>query len=228
MGSSETTLLKITSAYCSFVNGGKLVKPKFIDRIQDSEGHTIFNSESRECEGCDQISFLSKKIPKIKNNFKQVISKETAYQMTSILEGTVKRGTAKNLRDLNLDLGGKTGTTNKNTDTWFIGFSSNYVIGVYVGYDEPSSLGKYETGSRTAMPIFKDFVKNVVKKESARPFKVPQGIKMLVVNSKNGERASYNDESIIIEAFKEKDLVNNKIQYGNVDYISKENIYKFY
>ena len=228
LGSSETTLLKITSAYCSFVNGGKLVKPKFIDRIQDSEGYTIFNSETRECEGCDQISFLSKKIPKIKNNFKQVISKETAYQMTSILEGTVKRGTAKGLRDLNLDLGGKTGTTNKNTDTWFIGFSSNYVIGVYVGYDEPSSLGKFETGSRTAMPIFKDFVKNAVKKESARPFKVPQGIKMLVVNSKNGERASYNDESIIIEAFKEKDLVNNKIQYGNVDYISKENIYKFY
>ena len=228
LGSSETTLLKLTSAYCSFVNGGKLIKPKFIDRIQDSEGYTIFNSESRECMGCDQISYLSKKIPKIKNNFKQVISKETAYQMTSILEGTVKRGTAKGLRDLNLDLAGKTGTTNKNTDTWFIGFSSNYVIGVYVGYDEPSPLGKFETGSRTAMPIFKDFVKNAVKKESARPFKVPQGIKMLVVNSKNGERASYNDESIIIEAFKEKDLVNNEIQYGNVDYISKENIYKFY
>ena len=228
LGSSETTLLNLTSAYCSFVNGGKLVLPKFIDRIQDSEGNTIFNSESRECIGCDNISYLSDTIPKIKNNFKQVISKETAYQMTSILEGTVKRGTAKNLKDLNLDLGGKTGTTNKNTDTWFIGFSSNYVIGVYVGYDEPSSLGKYETGARTAMPIFKNFVKKTVKKETARPFKIPQGIKMLVVNSNTGERASYSDESIIIEAFKEKDLVNNKIQYGNVDYISKENIYKFY
>ena len=106
------------------------------------KGNTIFNSENRECEGCDQISYLSKKIPKIKNNFKQIMSKETAYQMTSILEGVVKRGTAKGLKDLNLDLGGKTGTTNKNTDTWFIGFSSNYVIGVYVGYDEPSSLRK--------------------------------------------------------------------------------------
>ena len=228
LGSSETTLMKLTSAYCSFVNGGKLINPKFIDRIQDSEGNTIFNSETRECDGCGQISYLSKKIPKIINNFKQIMSKETAYQMTSILEGTVKRGTAKKLKDLNLDLGGKTGTTNKNTDTWFIGFSSNYVVGVYVGYDEPSSLGKFETGSRTAMPIFKDFVKNTVKKESARPFKVPQGIKMLVVNSKTGERASYSDDSIIIEAFKEKDLVNNKIQYGNVDYISKDNIYKFY
>ena len=228
LGSSETTLIKLTNAYCSFVNGGKLIYPKFIDRIQDSEGNTIYNSENRECEGCDQISYLSKNIPKIKNNFKQIISKETAYQITSILEGTVKRGTAKGLRDLNLDLAGKTGTTNKNTDTWFVGFSSNYMIGVYVGYDEPSSLGKYETGARTAMPIFKDFVKNAVKKDSARPFKVPQGIKMLVVNSKNGERASYNDESIIIEVFKEKDLVNNKIQYGNVGYISRENIYKFY
>ncbi len=228
LGSSETSLLKLTSAYCSFVNGGKLIIPKFIDRIQDSEGNTIFNSEKRECQGCDQISYLSKDIPKIKNNFKQVISKETAYQMTSILEGTVKRGTAKKLKDLNLDLGGKTGTTNKNTDTWFIGFSSNYVIGVYVGYDDPSSLGRYETGSRTAMPIFKNFVKNTIKKDKARPFKIPKGIKMLVVNSKTGERASYNDESIIIEAFKEKNLINNKIQYGNVDYISKENIYKFY
>jgi len=228
LGSTETTLLKLTSAYCSFVNGGKLINPKFIDRIQDSEGNTIFNSETRKCDGCDQISYFGKEIPKIKNNFKQIMSKETAYQMTSILEGTVKRGTAKGLKDLNLDLGGKTGTTNKNTDTWFIGFSSNYVIGVYVGYDEPSSLGKFETGARTAMPIFKDFVKKVVKKESARPFKVPHGIKMLVVNSINGQRASYSDDSIIIEAFKEKDLVNNKIQYGNVDYISKENIYKFY
>ncbi len=228
LGSSETTLLKLTNAYCSFVNGGKLLTPKFIDRIQDSEGNTIFNSEKRECDGCNQISYLSKSIPKIKNNFKQIMSKETAYQMTSILEGTVKRGTAKGLNDLNLDLGGKTGTTNKNTDTWFIGFSSNFVIGVYVGFDEPSSLGKYETGARTAMPIFKNFVKNSVKKNTARPFKIPRGIKMLVVNSETGERASYNDNSIIIEAFKEKDLVNNKIQYGNKDYISKENIYKFY
>ena len=105
--SSETTLLKLTSAYCSFVNGGKLINPKFIDRIQDSEGNTIFNSENRECDGCDQISYLSKKIPKIKNNFKQIMSKETAYQMTSILEGTVKRGTAKGLKDLKFRFGRK-------------------------------------------------------------------------------------------------------------------------
>ena len=107
LGSSEQSLLKLTSAYSVFVNGGKLINPKFIDRIQDSEGNTIFNSENRQCEGCDQISYLSKKIPKIKIIFNRFISKETAYQMTSILEGTVKRGTAKGLKDLNLDLAGK-------------------------------------------------------------------------------------------------------------------------
>ena len=104
LGSNETTLMKLTSAYCSFLNGGKLIDPKFIDRIQDSEGNTIFNSENRECDGCNQISYFGKKIPKIKNNFKQIISKETAYQMISILEGTVRRGTAKGLKDLNLGL----------------------------------------------------------------------------------------------------------------------------
>ena len=147
----------------ALLNGGKLINPKFIDRIQDSEGNTIFNSEKRECDGCNSISYLSKKMPKIKNNFKQVMSKETAYQMISILEGTVKRGTAKKLKDLNLDLEfGKTGTTNKNTDTWFVGFSSNYVIGVYVGYDEPSSLENMKQKQEQPLPIFRSFVKNAV------------------------------------------------------------------
>ena len=124
LGSAETTLLKLTSAYSSFVNGGKLVKPIMIDRIQDSEGNTIFNNEMRECINCDQISHLSDNYPKIEDKFEQIFSPETAYQMTSILEGTVQNGTGKNLKDLNLDLAGKTGTTNGNTDTWFIGFTS--------------------------------------------------------------------------------------------------------
>ena len=123
LGSAETTLLKLTSAYSSFVNGGKLVKPIMIDRIQDSEGNTIFNNEMRECINCDQISHLSDNYPNIKDSFEQIFSPETAYQMTSILEGTVQNGTGKNLKDLNLDLAGKTGTTNGNTDTWFIGFT---------------------------------------------------------------------------------------------------------
>ena len=120
LGSAETTLLKLTSAYCSFVNGGKKIKPILIDRIQDSEGKTFFNSETRTCKNCNQVSYLSNKIPKISDNFDQVISAQSAYQITSILEGAVKSGTGKRLRDLNLDIAGKTGTTNKNTDTWFI------------------------------------------------------------------------------------------------------------
>ena len=173
LGSAETTLLKLTSAYCIFVNGGKKIQPILIDRIQDSEGKTIFNTETRSCEDCDKISYLSKNIPNISDNFEQVLSPQTAYQITSILEGAVKRGTAKRLRDLNLDIAGKTGTTNKNTDTWFVGYTSKLTIGVYVGMDEPKSLGKYETGAKTAMPIFKEFVKKAVKKKDARPFKVP-------------------------------------------------------
>tara|TARA_B100001540_G_C15422117_1_gene468216 strand:- start:49 stop:618 length:570 start_codon:yes stop_codon:yes gene_type:complete len=155
LGSAETTLLKLSAAYASFVNGGKLINPLFLDRIQDSEGNTIFNSEKRICKKCKEISFLGDEVPKIEDNFPQVFSEETAYQITSILEGVIKRGTGRGLKELNLDLAGKTGTTNNNTDAWFVGYTSNLVVGVYVGHDEPKSLGKYETGSKTAMPIFK-------------------------------------------------------------------------
>ena len=116
------------------------------------------------------------------------MSPETAYQITSMLEGVVQRGTGKGLKNLNLDLAGKTGTTNENTDTWFIGYTSNLVIGVYVGYDEPKSLGKYETGAKTAMPIFKNFVKKAINKKDARPFKVSDGIKMVLIDAKTGKR----------------------------------------
>jgi penicillin-binding protein 1A len=153
-GSAETTLLKLTSAYSVFVNGGKLVDPILIDRIQDSEGKTIFNNDKRKCINCDEISYLSKDYPIIKDDYKKIFSPETSFQMTSILEGVVQRGTAKKLKDLNLNIAGKTGTTNKNTDTWFIGYTSNLLIGVYVGLDNPSPLGRLETGSKTALPIF--------------------------------------------------------------------------
>ena len=225
LGSKETTLLKLTSAYCSFVNGGKLVEPILIDRIQDSEGNTIFNTETRKCNKCDQISFLNDNVPKISDNFIQIFSPETAYQMTSILEGVVKRGTGKRLRDLNLDIAGKTGTTNKNTDTWFVGFSSKLVIGVYVGFDEPKSLGKYETGAKTAMPIFKEFVKKAIKKKDARPFKVADNIIMMVVDHVTGEKANFASKKTIIEAFKKNKLdfkenqnldINNRLKNNNI------------
>ena len=229
LGSAETTLLKMTSAYSSFVNGGKLVEPIFIDRIQDSEGKTIFKNKLRFCKDCDLISYTSENLPQIKNNYKQIFSPQTAYQMTSILEGVVQRGTGKKLKDLNLQLAGKTGTTNKNTDAWFIGFTSNLVIGVYVGFDNPRTLGKFETGSKTALPIFKEFVKNSVNNHEARPFKVAKGIKMMVVDASTGKKADSNSKSTIIESFKEEKIANNyKIDIDNISDVSKTNILKFY
>ena len=229
LGSAETTLLKMTSAYSSFVNGGKLVEPIFIDRIQDSEGKTIFKNQLRFCKDCDLISYTSENLPQIKNNYKQIFSPQTAYQMTSILEGVVQRGTGKKLKDLNLQLAGKTGTTNKNTDAWFIGFTSNLVIGVYVGFDNPRTLGKFETGSKTALPIFKEFIKNSVNNHEARPFKVAKGIKMMVVDASTGKKADSNSKSTIIESFKEEKIANNnKIDIDNISDISKTNILKFY
>tara|TARA_B100000700_G_scaffold45332_1_gene47418 strand:- start:4843 stop:7185 length:2343 start_codon:yes stop_codon:yes gene_type:complete len=230
LGSAETTLLKITTAYCSFVNGGKLVEPIIVDRIQDSEGNTIFKNEKRICDNCDKISFNGTNIPKIKNNFDQIFSPQTAYQMTSILEGVIKRGTAKKLKNLNLQIAGKTGTTNKNTDAWFIGFTSNLVIGVYVGHDQPRSLGKIETGSKAAMPIFKDFIEKAVNNYEARPFKVSKDIKMMVVDSVTGKKADFGSKKTLIESFK-KEKIENKANVGiyDINYrISKNNILKFY
>jgi len=229
LGSAETTLLKLTTAYCSFVNGGKLIKPIFFDRIQDSEGNTIFSSEKRICKKCKEISYLGEEIPKIENNFLQVFSEETAYQITSILEGAVKRGTARGLKDLNLDLAGKTGTTNDNTDAWFVGFTSNLVIGIYIGHDDPKSLGKYETGSKTAMPIFKSFIKKAVKKGDARPFKVAKNIKFLVIDQKTGKKADFRSKTTIIEAFKKNDLLKDFTNNDNLNLkIDENNILKFY
>ncbi len=228
LGSAETTLLKLSSAYSAFVNGGKLVKPIIIDRVQDSEGNTIVNNEKRSCVNCDQISFLSDDYPVIKDKYKQVFSPQTAYQVTSILEGVVKRGTGKKLKKLKLNLAGKTGTTNNNTDTWFIGFTSNLVIGVYVGMDSPKPLGKYETGSKVALPIFENFVKRAVKKSEARPFKSPEGITMMVVDSATGQKAKFSSKDTIIEAYKNKNVVNGKVLYLNNDRLDSNNILKFY
>ena len=230
LGSAETTLLKLTSAYSSFLNGGKLIEPILIDRIQDSEGNTIFNSEKRICKQCEEISYLSNNFPEISDNFTKIFSSETAYQIVSMLEGVIKRGTGKKLRKLNLDIAGKTGTTNKNTDAWFIGFTSNLVVGVYVGHDDPKSLGKFETGSKAALPIFELFIKNAINKKQARPFKVPKNIKMQVVELKTGKKVDFGSKKTIIEAFKNDNL--EKLNYNdstNLIYkMSKNNILKFY
>ena len=228
LGSAETTLLKLTSAYSAFVNGGRLVTPILIDRIQDSEGNTILNNEKRTCSNCDMISFTGKDYPKIKNTYKQVFSPQTAYQITSLLEGVIKRGTGKKLKDLNLNLAGKTGTTNENTDTWFIGFTSNLVIGVYVGMDNPEPLGKFETGSKTALPIFKKFVQSAIKKSDARPFKVSKDITMMVVDPLTGQKAKFTSKNTILEAYKSKNVIDGKILYSNNNRIDSNNILRFY
>ena len=147
LGAAETTLMNLTSAYAPFVNGGKKIEPTLISRIQDRRGNTIFKSENRNCVGCDKFSLINQnELPKILDTSEDVISEATAYQMISILKGAVERGTAKKLNSLKVPLAGKTGTTNDNYDAWFIGFSSDLVIGVYVGFDNPRTLGKFEPG----------------------------------------------------------------------------------
>jgi len=218
LGSAETTLIKLTNAYCTFVNGGKKVTPIFIDRIQDRRGKTIFNADKRKCVGCEEISYLKDDIPTIEDNSEQIISAETAYQITSMMEGAIKRGTGKRLRSLNIPLAGKTGTTNKNIDAWFLGFTSKLVVGVYVGFDDPKSLGKYETGAKAALPIFKKFIKSVVIKKDALPFKVPKNINLVQVDAETGKLPNVNTKITIYESFKEnKNFVEILEKLSNKD-----------
>ena len=235
LGAAETTLVKLTNAYCTFVNGGKKVTPIFIDRIQDRRGKTIFNADKRKCIGCEEISYLKDEIPLIQDDRKQIISSETAYQITSMLEGVIKRGTGRKLRDLNLSLAGKTGTTNKNMDAWFLGFTSKLVIGVYVGFDEPKTLGKYETGAKVALPVFKKFVEKVIRKKDALPFKVPKGINLVMVDVETGLQPNDNTKRVIYESFKEEDnfivgLENSsdKNRLGTYDSNNQATILRFY
>ena len=235
LGSAETTLVKLTNGYSTFVNGGKKVTPIFIDRIQDRRGKTIFNADKRKCIGCEDISYLKDQVPIIEDNEKQIISTETAYQMVSMMEGVVKRGTGRKLRSLNLAIAGKTGTTNKNMDAWFLGFTSKLVIGVYVGFDEPKSLGKYETGAKAALPIFKKFTERVVKKKDALPFKVPKNINLVMVDAETGLQPNSNTKKIIYESFKPSDNYavsleksSNKVKLGLYDSKDQKKILRFY
>ena len=225
LGAAETSLISLTAAYGSFANGGKKIKPNLITRIQDRRGKTIFNIKNKECLGCDKFLSQSEKYPKIIDTNDRIFSEETAYQMTSILEGAVKRGTAKKLRDLKVPVAGKTGTTNNNYDAWFIGFTSNLVIGVYVGFDNPRTLGKYETGSKAALPIFKDFIQNSLFKEDFKEFKIPNGIFLTSLNYDTGVKSTIGNKNTIIEALKGKDInnINNNklISIGSYDKLIK-------
>ncbi len=217
LGSNETTLLKLTSAYCTFINGGKKINPILINRIQDRRGKTIFNSEKRDCEGCKIVNNEDKKfVPKILDNYDQVISKETAYQVTSMLEGVVKRGTGKKLNTLKVPLAGKTGTTNKNFDAWFIGSTSDLTIGVYIGYDVPKSLGKYETGAKAALPIFKKFVESAIYKEEMSHFNAPDTIHFFPIDYDSGQNVKFTEPKSIVEGFKEISVEEIKLKNFNL------------
>jgi penicillin-binding protein 1A len=215
LGSAETTLLQITNAYATFVNGGKKIDPVLIERIQDRRGKTIYNSDKRKCIGCDRYSESETIIPLIKDNFQQIISKETAYQILSMLEGTIQRGTGKRLKDLKVPLAGKTGTTNDNYDAWFIGSTSNLVVGVYIGFDNPKSLGRYETGAKAALPVFKNFIKEALYKDDFKPFLIPEEIFFSAVNYNTGEKENFSNPKSIVEAFKLSDI--NNMKNNNLD-----------
>ena len=219
LGAVETTLIDLTSAYAPFVNGGKKINPKLISRIQDRRGKTIFLEKDRQCIGCDKFINDGAELPIIKNTNKMIISEETAYQMTSMLQGAVERGTAKKLKTLNVPLAGKTGTTNDNYDAWFIGFSSDILIGVYIGYDNPKTLGKNETGSKAALPIFRDFIENTLYREDFKDFKIPEKIYLTSLNYETGAKSALGDKKSIIEALKLKDInnLNNKYLISNHD-----------
>ena len=208
LGAAETTLINLTAAYAPFVNSGKKIEPNLISRIQDRRGNTIFQVKNRKCLGCDKFISQSAKYPKILNTNERVFSEETAYQMVTLLRGAVERGTAKKLKTLKVPLAGKTGTTNDNYDAWFIGFSSNLVIGVYIGFDNPKTLGKFETGSKSALPIFKDFVENALYKEDFKEFKIPENIYLTSLNYDTGRKSAPGEKNTIIEALKRKDINN--------------------
>ncbi len=202
IGAGETTLLRLTTAYCSFVNGGKQVHATLIDRIQDRYGKTIWHHDARECQGCEADSWRGQEEPQLVDTRKQIIDPQTAYQMVSLLEGVVKRGTGYKVAKVGKPLAGKTGTTNDEKDAWFIGFSPDLVAGVFVGYDNPEPMGHGETGGGIAAPVFRDFMQMALADKPAVPFRVPPGIKLVRVDHDTGLRASPNSEKTILEAFK--------------------------
>jgi len=202
LGAGETTLLNLTSAYAVLVNGGKKIEPTFIDRVQDRDGSTVFKHDERDCQNCgDRMRWRGQSMPLVPDTREQIADPVTAYQMVSMLEGVVQRGTGVRIRSLGRPLAGKTGTTNESKDAWFVGFSPNLVVGVFVGFDEPKSLGKKETGSSVAVPIFKDFMGEALKDEPITPFRIPPGVRQVQINAKTGARAGLSDDKVIWESF---------------------------
>ncbi len=202
LGAKETTPLRLATAYGMIVNGGKKISPSIIDRVQNREGQTIWRADARPCEGC-LAGYWSQGMatPDIPDVREQIQDPRTAYQMTSMLEGVVLRGTGARLKALGFPVAGKTGTTNESRDAWFVGFTPDLVAAVYVGFDEPRSLGSHETGASVAIPVFKDFMAAAMKDKAAIPFRMPPGLRMVRVDAATGALASPTDKNGIWEAF---------------------------
>jgi penicillin-binding protein 1A len=202
LGAGETTLLRMATAYCMLANGGKTVRPTLIDRIQDRWGRSVWRHDARQCVDCASDHWANQPEPEIPDDRKQIVDPHTAYQMTSIMEGVIQRGTATSLKSLNRPLAGKTGTTNEEKDAWFVGYTPDLVVGVFVGFDTPRPMGKGNTGGHVTAPIFGSFMKAALADQPAIPFRVPPGIKLVRINLKTGLRAAPDDTTAIMEAFK--------------------------
>ncbi len=202
LGAGETRVIDLAAAYAMIVNGGKKITPYFIERIQDRTGKTILKQNKQECPSCNMEVWEDIPAPELADNREQVIDPLSAYQMTSIMEGVATRGTAARLRGIGKHLAGKTGTTNENQEAWFGGFTPDLVVMVYVGFDEPRTLGKRETGAASALPIFNAFMKEALAGEADIPFRIPSGIKLVRINYETGKPAAPGDTVVITEALK--------------------------
>lgn len=202
LGSGETTVLRMTSAYSVMANGGKSIQPSLIDRIQDRYGKTIFKHEERVCVDCNANEWKSQDEPVLEDDRQQVLDPMTAYQMTSMMEGVVLQGTATVVRGLGVPVAGKTGTTNDEKDAWFVGYTPDMVTGVYIGFDNPKPMGRGSTGGGLAAPIFTEFMQQAISGKQVADFRVPRGIRLIPINRKTGLLADTGDKQIIMEAFK--------------------------
>lgn len=202
LGAGETTVLRMVTGYSIMANGGRSITPSMIDRVQDRYGKTIFKHDMRQCQNCNAEEWSNQEEPELVDDRDQVLDPMTAYQITSMMEGVVQRGTARMLLSLNRPLAGKTGTTNDEKDAWFVGFTPDMVVGLYLGMDQPAPLGRGGTGSGLAVPVFKDFMTVAMQGAPKVDFRVPEGMTMIAINRRTGMRATPGGPDVIMEAFK--------------------------
>ena len=212
LGAGETTLLDLTAAYGMIVNGGKKIEPTLIDRIQDRRGNTIYRHDARNCDSCVADGWNYQAEPELPDVRDDVLDKVTAYQLVSMMEGVVQRGTGVRIRAVRKPLAGKTGTTDDSFDTWFVGFSPDLVVGVFAGFDSPRSLGRNEEGSSVAAPIFRDFMAEALKDENPIPFRIPEGVRLVRVDPVTGQLANAGAKNTILEAFRQGSFPNKDEQ----------------